>query len=517
MPKLRFFDDLTTRFFHLLQDRKANVAVIFALVMVPTIYLLGMTLDYSQVARKRAQLNAAADAAVIAAVTPTMLTQPTSAAVTAATNVFNATGNGLSGLAGTPALNVNVTNSGLVRTATVSYTAASSNNFPILLGTPSWSFAGSSSASASGAPNINFYLLLDDSPSMAIAANQNDINTLMAATALGNTGAEDGTSGCGFACHETNVSPIPITGPNPALPTSSSNPAAAANAPASNKPGKGGGDYLNIVNSKGQLLLNAQGQPYDNYALARSLSLTLRIDLVAQAVASLMTTAQTTQTKNNNTYQAAIYTFDYGLNTIYAPSGLPSANLSAAGTQAANNIQVPTVWQNNWRTSTNNDSDTDTNFSSALQSLNTTMPNPGGGTSNAGDTPQEVVFLVTDGVEDKVVSTKSGCSQTTTSMPSSGYRCQQPFDTTWCTTVKNRGIRIAVLYTEYLQLPTDSWYNSYVATFDTPTPSTSLIATNLQSCASPGLFYDVETGGDITAALNNLFQLVVASAAHLTQ
>jgi Flp pilus assembly protein TadG len=495
MPKLRFVDDLTTRFFHLLQDRKANVAVIFALVMVPTIYLLGMTLDYSQVARKRAQLNAAADAAVIAAVTPTMLTQTTTAAVTAATNVFNATAIGLQGLAGQPALNVSVTNSGLVRTATVSYTAASSNNFPILLGTSSWSFTGSSSASASGAPNINFYLLLDDSPSMAIAANQNDINTLMAAT----KNNQDTPNGCGFACHQTNVA-------------STSSPKAAPT-PAS----QGGGDWLNIVNSQGKLLLNAQGLPYDNYTLARSLSLTLRIDLVAQAVASLMTTAQSTQTKNNNTYQAAIYTFDYGLNTIYAPSGLPSANLSAAGTQAANNIQVPTVWQNNWRTSTNNDSDTDTNFSSALQSLNTTMPNPGGGTSNKGDTPQEVVFLVTDGVEDKVVSTTSGCSQTTTSMPSSGYRCQQPFDTTWCTTVKNRGIRIAVLYTEYLQLPTDSWYNSYVGTFDTPTPSTSLIASNLQSCASPGLFYDVETGGDITAALNNLFQLVVASAAHLTQ
>jgi len=495
MPKLRFANFLTARIFHLARDRKANVAVIFALVMVPTIYLLGMTLDYSQVARKRAQLNAAADAAVIAAVTPTMLTQPTSAAVTAATNVFNATGNGLSGLAGAPALNVSVTNSGLVRTATVSYTAASSNNFPILLGTPSWSFNGSSSASASGAPNINFYLLLDDSPSMAIAANQNDINTLMAAT----KNNQDTPNGCGFACHQTNVA---TTSSPKAAPTAAS---------------QGGGDWLNIVNSKGKLLLNAQGLPYDNYALARSLSLTLRIDLVAQAVASLMTTAQSTQTKNNNTYQAAIYTFDYGLNTIYAPSGLPSANLSAAGTQAANNIQVPTVWQNNWRTSTNNDGDTDTDFSSALQSLNTTMPNPGGGTSNKGDTPQEVVFLVTDGVEDKAVSTKSGCSQTATSMPSSGYRCQQPFDTTWCTTVKNRGIRIAVLYTEYLQLPTDSWYNSYVAAFDTPTPSTSLIATNLQSCASPGLFYDVETGGDITAALKNLFQLVVASAAHLTQ
>jgi hypothetical protein len=152
-----------------------------------------------------------------------------------------------------------------------------------------------------------------------------------------------------------------------------------------------------------------------------------------------------------------------------------------------------------------------------MQSLNTIMPAPGAGTSNAGDTPQEVVFVVTDGVEDKVVSSTSACSQPTVSMGSGQYRCQQPIDTTWCSTVKNRGIRIAVLYTEYLPLPTNSWYNSYVAPFNSPGPATGQIATNLQSCASQGLFYDVQSGGDITAALNALFQLVVASAAHLTQ
>jgi Flp pilus assembly protein TadG len=474
MPKLRFANFLTVRIFRLVRDRKANVAVIFALVMVPTIYLLGMTLDYSQVARKRAQLNAAADAAVIAAVTPSMLNQPTTAAVTAATNVFNATANGpnglLAGLAGQPALNVSVTNSGLVRTATVSYTAASSNNFPILLGTPSWSFNGSSSASASGAPNINFYLLLDDSPSMAIAGTPAGITTM-----VNNTSAQ---GGCAFACHETNPA-----GENPAL-----------------------------------------GNPHgeDNYALARNLGVTLRIDLMAQAAANLMSTAQTTEAANNNTYKVAIYTFDTGINTVYAPSGKPSANLTAAAT-AASNIQLLEVDHENFLTSSNNNNDTDTNFSSALQSLNTIMPAPGGGTSNVGDTPQQVVFLVTDGVEDKVVSSTSACSQVTLSMPSSGYRCQQPFDTTWCTTVKNRGIRIAVLYTEYLQLPTNGWYMTYdgvtgggIAPFNSPTASTGQIATNLQACASPGLFYDVASGGDITAALNTLFKLVVATAAHLT-
>jgi Flp pilus assembly protein TadG len=465
MPKLRFAS-LAAHIRHLLRDRKGNVAVMFAVMMVPCIYLLGMTLDYTQAVRKRSQLNAALDAAVIAAVTPSMLSQTNTAAVTAATNVFNATanpnGSPMSGLSGQPTLNIAVTNVGLVRTVTASYTAGSNNNFPILLSTPAWNINGTSSASASGAPNINFYLLLDDSPSMAIAGTPAGITTMVSHTSS--------QGGCAFACHETN--------------------------PAADNLGNPGGE--------------------DNYALARNLGVTLRIDLLAQAAANLMSTAQTTENANNNTYKVAIYTFDYGFNTVFAPSGLPSTNLTSAASAAAG-ITVKTVYDNSCLTSTNCNQDTDTNFSSAMQSLNTIMPAPGAGTSNAGDTPQEVVFVVTDGVEDKVVSSPSACSQPTVSMGSGQYRCQQPVDTTWCSTVKNRGIRIAVLYTEYLPLPTNSWYNSYVAPFNTPGPATGQIATNLQACASQGLFYDVQSGGDITAALNALFQLVVASAAHLTQ
>ena len=39
------------------------------------------------------------------------------------------------------------------------------------------------------------------------------------------------------------------------------------------------------------------------------------------------------------------------------------------------------------------------------------MPNPGKGTNVAGDTPQEVLFIVTDGVEDELNA--STCSQQT--------------------------------------------------------------------------------------------------------
>jgi len=42
------------------------------------------------------------------------------------------------------------------------------------------------------------------------------------------------------------------------------------------------------------------------------------------------------------------------------------------------------------------------------------------------------------------------------------------------------------------------------------------IATDAQNCASPGLYFQVNTDGDISAAMIALFQQVVATA-HLTQ
>jgi hypothetical protein len=55
-------------------------------------------------------------------------------------------------------------------------------------------------------------------------------------------------------------------------------------------------------------------------------------------------------------------------------------------------------------------------------------------------------------------------------------------------------------------LPTNAWYNQYISPFQ---PN---IGPTLQSCASPGLYSKVQTGGDISAALANLFQYAVQSA-----
>lgn len=119
------------------------------------------------------------------------------------------------------------------------------------------------------------------------------------------------------------------------------------------------------------------------------------------------------------------------------------------------------------------------------------MPTPGNGTNVANDTPQEVVFLVTDGLEDVNITTDpytNSCNKKLT-----GKRCQQPLDPAICTTIKNRKIRIAVIYTEYDDSAlhtSNGWYDSWIYPFNsTSTGSTSQIETNLQACASsPDLY-----------------------------
>ena len=462
-------------------DRKANVAVIAALTMVPIIFLLGMTLDFTQALRKKEQLDAAADAAAIAAVRPAMLTATDAVAKATANAIFLAAANSIPGLQGPVTPTITVTDAGLARTVSVTYNAASLNNFPkVLMNSTAWPIGGTATAQAAAAPNMNFYLLMDDSPSMGIGATATDISNLITATAPSKQPASS-SQNCGFACHETNIS--------------------------------------------------HDGGTQDNLAIARNNNITLRIDLVTSAVNQLLNTwtncpqtgvsggvMQCMAALNNTTYKAALYTFDTGLNTL-ASLTTPTT----AGTKVSSISLMPVYYQNcvfsgcSSSSPTNPTTDYGTDIAGALTSINAIMPTPGLGSNVAGDTPQEVVFLVTDGVEDKISSTCPNASF------ASHSRCQQPLDTTACTTIKNRGIKIAILYTEYLQLKTpnvpvtDSWYMSWVDPYDTPSSSTGTIATNLQACASPGFFSDVQTGGDIAGALKDLFIKVASSTASLTQ
>jgi Flp pilus assembly protein TadG len=430
---LEWFPTFVRRFF---QNESANLTIIFALSLLPIVFLVGMGLDFTVATQKKARLDAAADAAALSAVTPQMANQTIAATQALSQKMFTGQASAVSGL-NYNAPNVTVTQNGLVRTATVSYTASSNNAFAGILGKPTWPVAGSATATSQYSPNVDFYLLLDNSPSMAIAATSSGINTMVSHT--------QAQGGCAFACHETN--------------------------PAADKLGNPGG--------------------IDNYQLAKNLGVVTRIQNLASATQSLMDTASSTETATNAQYRMAIYTFSTAMSKIQTLT----TSLSTAKT-AATAIDVQLVYQNNWLTKTNQNNDTDTDFATPMQQINGIMPNPG--TGLAGSSPQEVLFLVTDGVEDKVAAS---CAY-----PRTGNRCQQPFDTTWCTTIKNRGIFIAVLYTEYLPLPTNAWYNQWIKPFQ------NQISPNMQSCASPGLFFQITTDGDITAAMTALFQKAITQA-----
>ena len=306
------------------------------------------------------------------------------------------------------------------------YTAASPTFFSSVLKVTQLNISGSATATGGLPPNIDFYLLLDSSPSMAIAATTAGMQTLVANTQSQTDG--NSAKGCAFACHESQ--------------------------PSKDSLGNPGG--------------------VDNYTYAKNtLGLTLRIDLVQAAAKNLMSSAQTTMANTTSAYRMAIYTFDIAVNTIQKLT----SNLTTAA-NSTSNIQLLEVCYNNHvscsSSSTRYDNDMDTDFDQAMSTINTTMPDPGSGTNTTGDTPQEVLFLVTDGVEDayECTSTKNsytngGCrEQWYMNYPNaSGNTYSAPGGSDWCTTIKNRGIRIAVLYTTYVPMISPPLERNYTSSW----------------------------------------------------
>jgi Flp pilus assembly protein TadG len=117
---------MLTNAFRLVHDRSGTVAATFALAMIPAFYLVGVGIDYTKAAQRQQQLNAIADAAALAAVTPAAMAQGDAQSILAAQSMFNSQAAAIPGLAYDPAnLSVTVQDAGLKRTVAVSYQAGS--------------------------------------------------------------------------------------------------------------------------------------------------------------------------------------------------------------------------------------------------------------------------------------------------------------------------------------------------------------------------------------------------------
>ena len=190
-------------------------------------------------------------------------------------------------------------------------------------------------------------------------------------------------------------------------------------------------------------------------------------------------------------YRMAVYTFGATSTTAGLTNVAPlSSDLSSVRSRIANMDVMTVKGQNQFN-------DQDTNYDGIMSAINAAIPAAGSGTQAA---PQKVLFFVSDGVADE--NNPDSCSHQTVS----GGRCQEPISLALCTALKNRGVLIAVLYTTYLPLPTNSWYNQYIK------PFVNEISPTMQSCASPGLFFEVSPTQGISAAMTALFQNAVMTA-----
>ena len=118
------------------------------------------------------------------------------------------------------------------------------------------------------------------------------------------------------------------------------------------------------------------------------------------------------------------------------------------------------------------------------------MAGTGGG--QPGDTPQAHLILITDGMRDEEDNGRQ-----------LGRMLQNA-----CAAIKGRRIRIAILYTTY----EEGSVNYHDWSVHNIIPLLPMLRPALQQCASGDLMFEVGTDGNISAALNALFQKVIATS-----
>ena len=218
----------------------------------------------------------------------------------------------------------------------------------------------------------------------------------------------------------------------------------------------------------------------DFLALARSNGVKLRMDVLRSAVGNLITNIAALN--KQGAFRLGLSTFNKSFSVIYETS----SSISGAATALAKIAPDINDCSNNCP---------ETYFANALTSLGPVVGVSGNGATQA--TSQKFLFIVTDGLVDQY---------------SSSNRQIGPVNPSNCAALKAAGVTILTLYTPYLPLTNNAFYNTYVA------PIQSQIAPHLQACASsPSLAYEADNAADVDARLQTMLAAVIQSSGHLTQ
>lgn len=340
------------------RDKSGNFAILSALLIIPIVGSAGVALDVVRAMSVKSDLQMAADSAALAVVAESSASAE--AARRMASNGVISVGKEEaeaffhSNQRGNPeyrllALDVQVKKNGTVIESSVSFKASLNTTLSRVLGKDFLTVSGSATAKYETETYTDFYLLLDNSPSMGVGATPADVATMKVAL------------GCEFACHLS-------------LPDGSSNPNSS---------------YFRLRNK------DPKARGYINA--------TTRIDVVAKATASLMDTAEDTR-KRPDQYRIAVYTFGKTAEDAFFNKDLPEIVSRTSDLQGAKKkvkeIELMSVPDHHYK------SDQHTNFDRALTRIIPKMGTSGNGASSA--TPEKILFFVSDGVAD---AAKAACTK----------------------------------------------------------------------------------------------------------
>jgi len=563
MPESRMPNRSTALMSRFWRDRRGNVAVIFAFSLLPLLAAVGCATDYTEATRIRAKLQAAADSAAIASVSRNSATYlqainmtsngTVSNGVTEITSIFNGNAaNVLSLLQGSPTLKTaTVTKTGSNLTSLVQFSATVPTTFlpvlGVLTGSNSWqtlTVGGSSTATSSLPKYIDFYLMLDVSGSMGLPSTSAEAVRMQS---INPDNYIQYPTGCTIACHfaQPPLSPLPKNSGNQLSKSACIDPKAnqpyPQNYTQTQKYATGnyclGYEISRISQSAyAQLLANHSGQlPLYKYTDATASSpvaqptafystsasfpndpvltpvsscptagtdacIQLRLDAVGYAVGQLLTFATSPSYELiPNEFRVGLYPYITSMYSTYSPL---TTNLTGSITTAANNLAQ--LLDTNTNSSLGSGG---TNQDAALSTMNGLITNVGDGSASNNTLPY--VFIITDGaVTPQTKGVPFG------SWSGSNHDTVIANPDTNCTAMKNKGIKIAILYIPFQPI------NPVNASFagdedDYANNNIPNIPASLQACASNNFFYTANTPQDITKLLQTMFQQALTEA-HVT-
>jgi hypothetical protein len=447
-----------------------------------------------------------------------------------------------------------VTKTGATLSSVVNFSATVPVVFMKVLGYQTISISGTSKATSSLPLYIDFYMTLDVSGSMGLPSTPTEAARMQS---ISPDNYVQYPTGCTLACHFAQpplsqlqtgacIDPSPNTpGVSPNLPILGSPPTPTQKYPTGNY--CVAYDISRISQSAyAQLLLNHSGklptykytssnthatqnpQPTAFYSTSPLFPLDpiltpvsscptagtdaciqLRLDAVGYALTDLFSYASNPQyLLVPQEFRIGLYPFItslysyFPLTSTYNGSPTNSSTINYAAAQLATLLDTNT---------NSNLGSGGTHIDVALNSINTLITSVGSGISASSTLPY--VFLITDGAQDPQ---SKGVPNGGWSGSNHATVLSDPFNSfpDACTTLKNRGIVIAVLYIPYQKI---SPVNASFAGDEDDAANNNIpnIPPSLQACASPNFFYTANTPTDIDTMLKQMFQQAL-STAHIT-